>query len=161
MDTSCPSTASATQEHRRHVETATLMYPAYVELPTARELHLALCANSPAERLCARVHALRELYHRLRQDPTDAELLTFQRAQLCREIVTHVAQRLARIDAARAPRAHTVAELIDRMAATADRALYLLETVGGADPRTHGVWTDLAQLELGYADLIAGTTGDR
>ncbi len=128
-------------------------------LPTARELHRALCISSATEPLCERVFALRELYHRRREEPFAIYDLTNQHSLLLRDIVNQLTHRLAwAYPTLTSPQAF--AELIDHMAATADHALYLLETLGGADPRTHGVWTSLAELELGYTDMC-GEVGRR
>lgn len=160
METPCPESMRSALDVRIPTDRSLpRLYESRGMLPTARELHLALCTHFHAERLGDRARALRDAYHRLRLDPDDVDSFACQRAQLIREMVDYLTKRLEPVDHEKSPRAQAFAEIIDCMAAAADRAFHLLETVGAADPRTHGVWTQLARLELGYSDLVGQISG--
>lgn len=122
-------------------------------LPNSSEL---LCALS-GQRLHGRVgqwsRDLVQLHRTRRENPNSAAVIDCLRCELVANINAWTTWRLS------GPHGDELADIglgdvIDRIAAAADRAFHLLMTDDLSGERMHTAWTRLAELDIAYADMV-------
>ncbi|WP_280303217.1 DUF4254 domain-containing protein [Nocardia abscessus] len=144
-----------------------------VQRARPRKVYEGSVLPSPSSLLCALggqhvqgpvsrwARELTELHRRRREDAESSAEIDGRRAEVVDRIDTWATLHLP--SATTAARLHdaSLGEVIDRMAAVAEKAFHLLmhDDLGGE--RMHAAWTRLAELEIAYADLVHAVTDGR
>lgn len=123
-------------------------------LPSPSTLLCALGGQHARGPVSRWARELAELHRRRREVPGRLVEIDGHRAELVDRINTWAAVHLP--SAAPGVRLHeaSLGEVIDRMAAVAERAFHLLMHDDPGGERMHAAWTRLAELEIAYADLV-------
>ncbi|MGK8508750.1 DUF4254 domain-containing protein [Nocardia asiatica] len=130
-------------------------------LPSPSSLLCALGGQHVQGPVSRWARELTELHRRHREDAHRAAEIDAQRAEVVDRIDTWASLHLPR--APRGARLHeaSLGEVIDRMAAVAEKAFYLLMHDDPGGERMHAAWTRLAELEIAYADLASAVEDGR
>jgi hypothetical protein len=139
-------------------DTARPLHPA--DLPDANALICALAGQHMDCALCRSAHELVDLHRHAPGHAEWPEALHTRRATLISGIDLW-ARRLPPPRCGARPHPESLGELIDRIAAAAAHAFHLLMTDDLSGDRMHAAWTRLAELELGYADLLSDIRSGR
>lgn len=129
-------------------------------LPTKQQLIVALCGNGfgGSQRgavgpLCREAHALVQLHRCSRESPERDDEFGFRRGDIVVGMDRWVAGQGPRPVADAPLHPESVGALINRMAEAAEHAMHILRTEGPNTDNMHAAWTQLAELEVEYADL--------
>lgn len=124
-------------------------------LPTKNELLVAMCGKCARGMVCREARTLVELHHRHRKFPRTRDVTDHHRAEaiarINRWIESHIPPRRHNAPT----RSRNLGALVDRMAAAAAQAMYVMETSGPGSDEMHAAWTRLAELEIQYDDSRA------
>lgn len=123
-------------------------------LPSPSALLCALRGQCGTDALTELVNKLAGVHQELVMHPDRADRLRMRAAGLIGEIDAWTMRNLPSpaVGARRNP--FTLGETVDRIAAVAARAFELLMTDDPSGVRLHAQWTQLAELEVAYGDLV-------
>ncbi|MBF6253954.1 hypothetical protein IU414_18120 [Nocardia farcinica] len=133
-------TPPITQEHR-------------YRLPARDRLLIALCRGlDDTDPICSWARELVQLHGARRESSARAAECDCRRTELIARIndLTNTVEPLLAITYPQ-----TIGVLIDRMAVAAEQAMHQLAASGARSERMHQAWTQLAELELEYSDLVS------
>lgn len=122
-------------------------------LPARDRLLIALCRGTDdPDPICSWARELVQLHSARLESPARAAECDCRRAEFIARIndLTNAVEPLLAITYPQ-----TIGVLIDRMAAAAEQAMRRLAVSGACSERMHQVWTQLAELELEYSDLVS------
>ncbi|MFD4356764.1 hypothetical protein ACFWPX_29730 [Nocardia sp. NPDC058518] len=122
-------------------------------LPARNRLLIALChGDDDSDPICARARELVRLHGTRTDSPVWAAECDCRRV----EFINQINELTATIHPSLAlAHPQTIGELIDRMAAAAERAMRQLVAFGAQSEHMHRAWTQLAELALEYSDLVS------
>ncbi|WP_327101054.1 DUF4254 domain-containing protein [Nocardia vinacea] len=120
-------------------------------LPSASELLCALSGQYVRGELCELAYALVELHRHRREWPLE---FNCRRAELVADVNAWAVRNLPHRAVGARKHEESLGEFMDRIAAVAAHAFYLLMTDDVTGTRMHAAWTRLAELEVGYSDLL-------
>ncbi|WP_459547389.1 hypothetical protein [Nocardia sp. X0981] len=125
-------------------------------LPTRDRLLIALCTNADdSNPICAWARELVRLHRMCTDMPAAAAQCEGRRI----ELITQIDELAATIEPSRmVAHPRTIGTLIDRMAAAAERAMRELAASGARSEQMHEAWTQLAELDVEYSDLLRYTS---
>ncbi|MFE9328545.1 hypothetical protein ACIHDR_47150 [Nocardia sp. NPDC052278] len=122
-------------------------------LPARDRLLIAMCRGLDApDPICSWARELVQLHASRRESPARAAECDCRRMEFITRInvLTNAVEPLLAITYPQ-----TIGVLIDRMAAAAEQAMRQLAASGARSERMHQAWTQLAELELEYSDLVS------
>ncbi|MEV4124638.1 hypothetical protein [Nocardia sp. NPDC049707] len=121
-------------------------------LPSTSELLCALSGKQVRGHVCRWSHDLVRLHRITREHPEQAAVIDCIRTELVANINTWATEHLTLGTDSR--RDAELGDIIDRIAAAADRAFHLLMTDDLTGEHMHVAWTRLAELRIAYSDLV-------
>ena len=121
-------------------------------LPSTSELLCALSGKQVRGHVCRWSRDLVRLHRIRREHPRCAAVIDCLRLELVANINTWATEHLTLRTADRHDA--ELGDIIDRIAATADRAFHLLMTDDLTGEHMHAAWTRLAELSIAYGDLV-------
>lgn len=146
-----PALGTGSAVHDRHPYSGTAVAAA---LPSSSELLCALGGRFVPGTLCRLARELAEVHRHPNFSPHRADRFPVRRAGLIADIDAWTVQNLPSPAIGAHRHQCTLGETIDRIAAVAAGAFQLLMTDDPAGSRVHAEWTRLAELEVGYGDLV-------
>lgn len=131
-------------------------------LPPRDRLLVALCCDTADEHpVCRHARELVRVQRARREQPVRSAEYDCQRMEAVTRIRQWAQRNLHTCGQGTAVRPEAVADLVDRLAAAAETAMYVLRTCGACSDRMHAVWTRLGEVELEYSDLVDTLSNQR
>ncbi|MBO0854723.1 MAG: hypothetical protein J2P18_13285 [Nocardia sp.] len=127
---------------------------AVAALPSSSELLCAVGGQLVPGTLCRLARDLADVHRQPNFPPRRADRFAVRRAGLIADIDAWASVALPHPAIGAHRHQWTLGETIDRIAAVAADAFRLLMTDDPAGDRVHAEWTRLAELEVGYGDLV-------